>query len=246
MGIIHAINPFVSYHSLAVLIVPWAVFSFSLTFDCRTFNLETRLPPCPILHDRLVWYDYVLQPGIFRSSGINSKHCLSENSYHFGIVWMAVCWSIALADRINLLKAESENAYRELKASEHRLSQILNGLPLGVLLYGKDQKPKYGNQRVYDIFNDPSRNVQVDPEGGRTLAQAIPYFSLKQAGTDQDYPVENFPISSALQGKLASAEDIEIDRGDNKSCPRNSGQSGSGCVRGGRICCGRRTGYHSA
>ena len=44
---------------------------------------------------------------------------------------MAICWSLALADRINLLKAETENANRSLTESEHRLSQILEGLPLG-------------------------------------------------------------------------------------------------------------------
>ena len=61
---------------------------------------------------------------------------------------MAVCWSIALADRINLLKAETESANRDLRNSEHRLSQILDGLPLGVVLYGNDQKPRYANRRT--------------------------------------------------------------------------------------------------
>ncbi len=208
--------PFVSYHSLAVLIVPCAVFSFSLTFIGGFLTWKQGFHPARFF--MIAWFGMIMSFSLvfLVRLGLIPSTLYTENSYHFGIIWMAVCWSIALAERINLLKAETENAYRELKASEHRLSQILNGLPLGVLLYGKDQKPKYGNQRVYDIFNDPSRNVQVDLEGNRTLAQAIPYFSLKQAGTDQDYPVENFPISSALRGRLASTEDIEIDRGDNR------------------------------
>ena len=38
----------------------------------------------------------------------------SENAYRIGILWMAICWSLALADRINLLKAETESANRSL------------------------------------------------------------------------------------------------------------------------------------
>jgi signal transduction histidine kinase len=148
--------------------------------------------------------------------GIVPSTFLTENLYLFGMIWMAVCWSIALSDRITLLKAETESAYRELSNSEHRLSQILDGLPLGVLLYGKDQKAKYANQRVYDIFNNPPQNVMVDPEGRRTIEEAISYFSLKVAGTSQEYPLENFPIPTALQGEPKSADDIEIDRGDER------------------------------
>ena len=215
-GVFILIDPFVGYHIKAIIMVPWALVTLAVTMMAGILTWRQGFHPARFF--MIAWFGMIgfLSLVIFVRLGFAPSTFLSENAYHFGIAWMMVCWSIALADRINLLKAVSENAYRELKASEHRLSQILNGLPLGVLLYGKDQKPKYGNQRVYDIFNDPSRNVQVDPEGGRTLAQAIPYFSLKQAGTDQDYPVENFPISSALRGRLASTEDIEIDRGDNR------------------------------
>ena len=85
---------------------------------------------------------------------------------------MAVCWSIALADRVNLLKAETEDANRALRSSEHRLSQILEGLPLGVVVYGKDQRPNFANRRVIEILSNPGSGHrtgscrQADPGAG--------------------------------------------------------------------------------
>jgi PAS domain-containing protein len=111
--------------------------------------------------------------------GLISSTFLGENGYRLGFLWMAVSWSIALADRINLLKAETESANRDLHNSEQRLSQILEGLPLGVVLYGKDHKPKYANRRAVEILSNPSRGIQPDLSAGRTLAQAIQYFSLR-------------------------------------------------------------------
>jgi signal transduction histidine kinase len=127
---------------------------------------------------------------------------------------MAVCWSIALADRINWLKAETENANRALSDSEHKLSEILEGLPLGVVMYGKDRKPSYANRRTFDILSSPAQGIQVDLSAGRTLEKAIEYFHLQEAGSGQAYPLEKFPIESALHGEPASADDIEADRGD--------------------------------
>ena len=106
---------------------------------------------------------------------------------------MAVCWSIALADRINLLKAETESANRDLRNSEHRLSQILEGMPLGVILYGKDQKPKYVNQRTVDILSNPAKaSGRISPLGAPWRRRSSISHSEWQAA-DQEYPLEEFP-----------------------------------------------------
>jgi PAS domain-containing protein len=140
----------------------------------------------------------------------------SENSYRLGLLWMAVCWSIALADRINLLKAETESANRGLRNSEHRLSQILEGMPLGVVLYGKDQKPKYLNKRTVEILSNPAQGIQPDVAAERTLEQALEYYSFQVAGSLQRYPLENFPVVRALDGEPASIDDIEMERGNER------------------------------
>ena len=129
---------------------------------------------------------------------------------------MAVLWSIALADRVNLLKTEAEDANRALRNSEYRLSQILEGLPLGVVVYGKDQTPSYLNRRVIDILSNPSRSIQPDLSAGRTLEQAMEYFDFRVAGTNLAYPLDNMPVYRALLGEPASADDIEANLADKR------------------------------
>ncbi|NJD58111.1 MAG: hypothetical protein FIA98_01780, partial [Anaerolineae bacterium] len=93
--------------------------------------------------------------------------------------------------------------------------QIFEGLPLGVVVYGKDQKPTYMNRRSAQILTDPETGKTPDITAGRTIAQAIEHFSFKLAGTEQIYPVEQMPVSKALHGEPAFADDIEIRDGNN-------------------------------
>ena len=143
--------------------------------------------------------------------GIAPSNFLSENSYRLGFAWMAVCWSIAFADRINILKAETEKANRDLMRSEQRLTQTLEALPIGVVVYGTDQRPTFLNKRTAEILTNPERDIGPDPNLERTLAQAMSYYTFRKAGSDQAYPLEDMPVHRALQGEPASADDIEAD-----------------------------------
>lgn len=141
---------------------------------------------------------------------------ITEKFYHAGLIWLVLMWSLALADRINQLKAQTEDANRLLRNSESRLSQILESLPLGVVVYGKDAKPNYVNQRAVEILSNPVKGIWAGIAGRRTVAQAIDYFSFRVAGSDQAYPLENMPVMRALQGESVSADDIEMDHGDKR------------------------------
>jgi PAS domain S-box-containing protein len=206
--------PFSSYRFLANLMVPWSLISLIVIFIAGIASSIKGYRSSRFF--LLAWLGLIasLLWVFLVRLGLASSSMLSENAFRAGFLWMAVCWSIALADRINLLKAETESANRDLQASERRLSQILEGLPLGVVLYGKDHKPKYANRRSIEILSDPSEGIQPDISAGRTLAQAIQYFSLKVAGRNEEYPLENLPVYSALHGQPAAVDDIEADRGD--------------------------------
>jgi signal transduction histidine kinase len=212
-GVLMILTLIVSYHTMAILIAPWAVFSLLfIAIGMASMSRNSR----PSWLFLIAWFGFVISFSftfLLRLGKIPST-ILTENGYRLGILWLAVFLSIALADKINILKAETESSNQELRNSEHRLSQILDSLPLGVILYGKDQKPKYANQRTVDIFTNPVKGIKLDLSADRTLAQAIPYFSLQVAGSHQEYPIENIPVYKALQGEPASADDIEMDRGD--------------------------------
>jgi signal transduction histidine kinase len=207
---------FTSYHFMATLMAPMSIFSLLVVIAVGILSWRQGFRPARFfiiawlgLVASLVWIFMV-------RLGITSSTFLGENFYRLGYIWMAVCWAIALADRINLLKEQTETANRELKKSENRLSQILEGLPLGVVVYGNDQKPSYINKRVVDILSNPAKGIIADIAAGRTLAQALKYYSFKIAGSDQDYPLESLPVYSALHGEPASVENIEADLGDKR------------------------------
>jgi signal transduction histidine kinase len=215
-GVLLVLSFFVNYHVSAVLMASWTIISLSASLIGGLFSWIKGFHPARFF--MIAWFGMLVCFILlyFVRFGIAPSTPLSENLYLVGLVWMAVCWSIALADRINLLKAATERANRELSNSEHRLSQILDGLPLGVMLYGKDQKPRYANQRTVDIFNDPIQDKRVDTSLGRTLSDAAQYFSLKESGTKREYPMEKLPVLTALHGEPAIVDNIEIDRGDER------------------------------
>ena len=146
--------------------------------------------------------------------GIAPSTYFTENIYQLGMGLMVVCWSIALADRITVLRTETESSNRKLRNSEQRLSQILDGMPLGVIVYGRDLKSKYLNQRTVEILSNPAQGTGPDIKTEHTLAQAVEYFSPQVAGTGEKYPFENMPAYKALSGELTYAANMEADIGD--------------------------------
>ena len=143
--------------------------------------------------------------------GYVTSSFIAENSFQPALIVMAVGWSIALADRINELKANTEEANQELQNSQRELSQILNGVPLGIVVYGKDQMPRYINERATEMLSNPKRGIQPRVAARRTLAQVIDYYSLHIAGTNVKYPLEKYPIYRALKGEPCSVDDVEAD-----------------------------------
>jgi signal transduction histidine kinase len=203
--------PFTSYRQIATLLLFWTILSFIVLWVSGIYNyVRGKFPPARIF--MLAWFGLVvLVVGVLLVRlGVLPSTFFTENTYRLGILLVAIFWSVSLADRVHLLKAETENANQELHKSEQRLSQILDSMPLAVVLYAKDYKAKYANRRTYEILRDPSRNIQPDLSAGRTLAQALEYFSLKMTGSHKLYPVENFPVYHALKGNPAFADDIEI------------------------------------
>jgi signal transduction histidine kinase len=203
--------PFVSYFSIATLMVPWAIPSLLIVLVAGIASLLSGYRPARFF--MLAWAGLVITFSLVLlvRVGIVPSTVITENAYRLGWVWMAVCWSIALADRINMLKAETDSVNRDLRDSEHRLSQTLEGLPIGVVVYGTDQKLRYINQRTVDILENPARGIKPEVSAGRTLAQALAYFSFQVAGSREGYPLESFPAYRALHGEPASVDDIEAD-----------------------------------
>jgi PAS domain S-box-containing protein len=135
---------------------------------------------------------------------------------HFALLWLALFWSLALADRINLLKAQAEESNQELSRSEGRLSQFLDALPIGVTVFGPDRRVQYINQSLRRILGNPERGIQPDASARRTLDEVIDYYSLHDTGTGERYPAEPALFSQVLKGEAVHADDVEADLVDRR------------------------------
>ena len=203
-GVLILLAPAITYFDYVQLAVPLALASMTTVLIVATVAGRRG-----ISHSRLfmiAWSGLVLGLVIvvLVRMGIMPSNLLSEKAYRLGLLWLGICWSLALADRVNMLQA---NVLR----NERRLSQILEGFPLGVVLYEKDQRPSYMNRRVVEILSNSSRGIRPELTAGRTLAQTMEYFSFHVAGTDRRYSLEEMPIFRALHGVSAAADDIEAD-----------------------------------
>ena len=215
-GVLIILVPFTSFIILARLMVPLGVLSLMMLLAVGIVSWQQGFRPARFFLIAWAGLAVTLTLVMLVRLGMVTSTGFTESAYHPGIMWMVVCWSIALADRINLLRSESEGTNRELRKSKRRLAQILEGLPLGVVVYGIDSKPSFLNRRVIEILGNPAQSIEPDLAAGRTLAEAMQYYSFRMEGSDRAYPIEKLPVYRALQGESASADDAEADLGDRR------------------------------
>ncbi len=105
------------------------------------------------------------------------------------------------------LQQKAQDAEEAVRATEKRLAQFLDAVPVGVFVVDANGSPYYANQKAQQILGKgiiPSTNSVDLPE----------IYQAYLAGTTQLYPPERQPIVHALQGKPATADDTEIHQQD--------------------------------
>lgn len=98
-------------------------------------------------------------------------------------------------------------AERALHASERRLVQILEAVPLGIL-----------------VSDDNGQIVFANADGQKTLGGGVvpntgvgrlaEVYKTYVAGTEQLYPTERMPLVRALRGEASAVDDMELHHGD--------------------------------
>lgn len=106
---------------------------------------------------------------------------------------------------------ERNQAEEKLRASEHRLSQFLEVIPLGITVYTPDGRLTFLNEQTKRIFNLPD---SLDPATVPPWEESRVRFPIYLAHTDQPYPLEQYPLVRALQGQTALADDLEFRQAD--------------------------------
>jgi PAS domain S-box-containing protein len=90
-----------------------------------------------------------------------------------------------------------------LSASESRLSQFLEALPVGVSVYNPDGSIAYFNQTAGKLLG-------AETISESTAEQLAATYQLYVANTDELYPPDNLPILRALKGEFVKVDDVEI------------------------------------
>jgi PAS domain S-box-containing protein len=114
---------------------------------------------------------------------------------------------------VKLLSAQAaisiENAklYTEVKASERKLTQFLEAMPVGVSVLDASGKPHYRNRIADQLFGQNIRPETV----GEPIEKVEPVYI---AGTDWTYPPEKLSAIRALRGETTTADDLEIHHED--------------------------------
>ncbi len=100
-----------------------------------------------------------------------------------------------------------DKAKEIVRKSEKRLTKFLDAVPVGVGILDATGKPYYRNQRAHELLcNDGASSASGD--------NLVEFCQIYIAGTDQLYPNDQLPGIRALQGEIASADDLEIRKGD--------------------------------
>lgn len=119
-----------------------------------------------------------------------------------------------LADSFNQMAQQLQASLSDLKQvnvalseSENRWRQLLEALPVGIVVHAADTSIMYLNQEAKRLLNP-----MLERSHSEQSLSAL--YSFYQANTDQRYPTEQLPVLQALAGNKAILNDAEIRRGD--------------------------------
>ncbi|NEO32568.1 MAG: CHASE2 domain-containing protein [Symploca sp. SIO3C6] len=93
------------------------------------------------------------------------------------------------------------------RASERKLAQFLEAVPVGVAVVDTNGKLCFVNQRAQELLGQGV----VASATAEELANIYQHYV---AGTNQLYPSDNLPMVQALRGSIATVDDLEIHQGD--------------------------------
>ncbi|MEH1990433.1 AAA family ATPase [Nostoc sp.] len=178
-------------------------------------NYVIRTHECVILSDATRESNFINEPYIqhYQPQSILCLPLLNQNRL-VGVLYLenrlaAGAFTAERTQVLNLLSSQAaiaiENAtlYAKLRASESRMTQFLEAVPVGIGIVNAEGCPYYANQRGIQLM-------------GKGIDPAVPAEQISEAyqfyvtGTDQIYPTEKMPVIRALSGECTTVDDVEI------------------------------------
>jgi PAS domain S-box-containing protein len=104
------------------------------------------------------------------------------------------------------------DARLQLQESERKLTQIINAMPVGVVVVDANGSPYYHNNKANQLLGKDVMPVA-------TPAQLTENYQLYLTNTEQLYPTATHPLLRALNGEISNVDDMEIRRPDQTILP---------------------------
>jgi signal transduction histidine kinase len=112
-----------------------------------------------------------------------------------------------LAKSFNSMARQLQTSFLALQASENRLTQFLEALPVGIAIHNLQGQITYLNLFAKQLDDMPTlTDAKIDE-----LAET---YQIYQSGTQELYPVDQMPVVKALEGKCSKADDLELHYAD--------------------------------
>jgi PAS domain S-box-containing protein len=108
-----------------------------------------------------------------------------------------------MRENVDSRTAERDQAGLELRDSQARLRQLMDGVPVGIFVVDAGGHPYYDNPAAQRLFG---RELVTSDRVAEFSEKAHAYV----AGTDELYPVEKLPVVRALAGESVMVDDVEI------------------------------------
>ena len=102
---------------------------------------------------------------------------------------------------------ENAKLYAKLRASESKMAQFLEAVPVAIVVGDITDRLYYFNQRATQLLGKG-----IDP--AVTSKQISEVYQLYLEGTDRKYPTEQLPGIRALSGERTRIDDVEIHQND--------------------------------
>lgn len=107
-------------------------------------------------------------------------------------------------EKLMALNQEQAALISQLNENKSRLQQLLDGVPVGILVVDRQGNPSFINSRAKKLLG----------QGLAIEADWRSRYGIYQTQSDRLYPTIKDPITQALQGRSTTVDDIEIRQGD--------------------------------
>jgi PAS domain S-box-containing protein len=153
--------------------------------------------------------------GILVRLGIIASNIITEEFFRIGLIWLVAFWSLALADRMNILITEEERSRRQITENERRMVQYLDSLPVGVVVYDGDVQPRYFNRKSHQVLHQAGIEINADPFPHNAIIGTRDAANFSITESEMTHFLDQLPVRLAIQqGTSAYFDHIEINLGD--------------------------------